>query len=390
MSKICEHGGFFKCKFCFQRLESPITLPCGETVCESHVLKLNKGVCKFCDKRHVRPDDGFQINKLVVDLMKRGLKSLVDDTENNAYSAELYRVEQENVIFEYFLEVKRQVDLRRETLKMEIDEYSNGLISQINKIQKDCIKYFNDSNHMRLKIDRLEKGLDSLDESMKLELEKYQKEHEDHESNYRKYEFQFEKFNVKNVFGSLENKSMAAFYYSNILDKHGFEKLVDLCEFKKNQKFKLIYQATTDEFGATEFHEKCDGIPNTLTVIKNTAKNIFGGYTAKPWNSPSHSHYTSDPNAFIFSLVNSKKKPFKTACSNPSSAIYNCSDNGPCFGSGDLWIKSNSNINQESYADFSYSYENEIYEYGTSQAKTILTGSEHFQAIEIEVYQIIS
>ena len=48
----------------------------------------------------------------------------------------------------------------------------------------------------------------------------------------------------------------------------------------QTKTFYLIYQATSDGFQASNFHAKADGIANTLTIVKTTNENIFGGYTA--------------------------------------------------------------------------------------------------------------
>ncbi len=90
-------------------------------------------------------------------------------------------------------------------------------------------------------------------------------------------------------------------------------KLYNLCEFPKDQKWELKYRASRDGFKATYFHAKCDGVPNTLTVIKSTHGNIFGGFTEKPWTSVEC--VVSDHKAYIFSLVNQENKPFKSVCS---------------------------------------------------------------------------
>jgi hypothetical protein len=45
---------------------------------------------------------------------------------------------------------------------------------------------------------------------------------------------------------------------------------------------------------------RCDGIANTITIIKSEHGNIFGGFTKKIWD------YFVDPKAFIFSKVNKK------------------------------------------------------------------------------------
>ena len=43
-------------------------------------------------------------------------------------------------IYDYFEEIKRQVDLRRETLKHEIDEYSDKILEQVEKAKSDSMK----------------------------------------------------------------------------------------------------------------------------------------------------------------------------------------------------------------------------------------------------------
>ncbi len=43
--------------------------------------------------------------------------------------------------------------------------------------------------------------------------------------------------------------------------------------------------ATRDGFTAHNFHNKFDGIENTLTVIKSKSGSIFGVLTEKAWDS---------------------------------------------------------------------------------------------------------
>jgi hypothetical protein len=45
-----------------------------------------------------------------------------------------------------------------------------------------------------------------------------------------------------------------------------------------NTDFKLLYQASRDGFGASDFHSKCNGIFGTFTLIKSMDSYIFGGY----------------------------------------------------------------------------------------------------------------
>ena len=80
--------------------------------------------------------------------------------------------------------------------------------------------------------------------------------------------------------------------------------LLNLCEFSKEHKWSLLYQATRDGFGATDFHSKCDGIRNTLTIIKTTNEDVSEAWT-------SVNGWQKDATSFIFSLRNKYNFPFK-------------------------------------------------------------------------------
>ena len=52
----------------------------------------------------------------------------------------------------------------------------------------------------------------------------------------------------------------------------------------KRIKMELLYSATKDGGDPSIFHQKCDDISPTLTVIKTNTDKIFGGYTTQSWN----------------------------------------------------------------------------------------------------------
>lgn len=45
----------------------------------------------------------------------------------------------------------------------------------------------------------------------------------------------------------------------------------------------LLYHAGSYNFSVTKFHDLCDGIPNTLVIIKNDREKVYGGFTPMPW-----------------------------------------------------------------------------------------------------------
>jgi len=49
----------------------------------------------------------------------------------------------------------------------------------------------------------------------------------------------------------------------------------------KDQRWKLLYNAAVDGFGANAFHRLCDNQGPTMTVIKSTGGYLFGGYASQ-------------------------------------------------------------------------------------------------------------
>ena len=165
------------------------------------------------------------------------------------------------------------------------------------------------------------------------------------------------------------------------MSDESFEKIMNLCKFK-NQKWKLIYRASRDGFKGENFHNKCDDISNTLTIIKTSNGSIFGGFTSASWSKIEG--FKEDPYAFLFR--NKSNENVLIECSEPSNAIY-CNKNcGPCFGDDDIKISNMSNLNTESESVIGFTYGESKFEYGSNESKTFLAGSKFFQTEEIEVY----
>ena len=165
--------------------------------------------------------------------------------------------------------------------------------------------------------------------------------------------------------------------------------LLKLCEFSPNDSWSLLYRATRDDFGGRDFHSKCDGHSNTLTILKaKQSEFIFGGYTTASWDSSGE--WKSDPNALIFSLTNKDNKPLKMNV-DPNYHQYGIfcnSEYGPTFGYGhDVFIGINANTTSSSYSNLGKCYKHPQYAIGTNKADTFLAGSHKFQLDEIEVYQ---
>lgn len=170
---------------------------------------------------------------------------------------------------------------------------------------------------------------------------------------------------------------------SNILTADQMQELMDMCGFKRNQHFTLLYRASQDGFSSNDFHAKCNGFTNTLTIIRTVDSYVFGGYTTAKWSRKGG--YEHDSHAFIFSYINKSQKPKVFKCILPQYAIECNSACGPAFGKNDLHIASNSNVNEFSHSNLGTAYKHPLYEYGSNEARTFLAGDFSFQTNEIEV-----
>jgi len=155
--------------------------------------------------------------------------------------------------------------------------------------------------------------------------------------------------------------------------------------------FSLLWRGSRDGFETSTFHSRCDGKPNTLTLIKNSLGYVFGGYTAVPWSSPSNATEFSDPTAFLFSLKNPSNNPLKLKVVEPEFAVMHFSHYGPIFGRyndcRDLSFYYFTNPNNS--MKFT-SYESPDGKEGVEGGKYVLGGTTNkYKTVEIEVFQII-
>ena len=85
-------------------------------------------------------------------------------------------------------------------------------------------------------------------------------------------------------------------FKSQILTDQQFFESIKLCEFSPTDKWSLLYSGTRDGFGTNDFHSRCDGHANTLTILKaKESSHIFCGFTTAEWDCLRG--YKSDPNA---------------------------------------------------------------------------------------------
>ena len=307
---------------------------------------------------------------------------------------------------DHFQEIRFQIDQHREKLKEKIDDIYMEMIDETKEFEEKYLKNLNEELVDSLKqfeIKSLDEELKEIEETFRNpnillkaleEMNLKQKESIDtlklkldEMVQVKEYLKAWNEFKPNLTF----DKQLFGEYSSNPLksliltEKQPLE-LVKLCDFHSKDKFKLLYRASEDGFESKDFHTKCDGHANTLTILKANGF-IFGAFTTAAWNN--FSWWLSDPNAFLFSLTNKENKPCKMKIDpkQSSNAIYCSSEYGPIFGHSDIFISSNSNINNWCQSNLGLVYKHPLYQHGSIEAKSFLAGSYFFQLSEIEVYE---
>ena len=143
----------------------------------------------------------------------------------------------------------------------------------------------------------------------------------------------------------------------------------------KKLVMKLLYSATRDGDSSSLFHQKCDNVSNTITLVKTESGYIFGGYTSETWDNYK---YKKDDKAFCFSIDLRKKYNNKKT----NQSIYCSSGYGPCFGDALFWIY-DSCLSKGGFMNdgLNNHYDNQ------NKANEINFGNGTFKVKEIEVYE---
>ena len=170
------------CDVCKQLLVDPMMMSCGKFFCKSHLTQLinnrsretNTFICGICQKKHDLPVSGFKVNNRLQHLVKlqlnkleqlamfEGCKKELENAKESVVKIELLERNAENYSYDYFEEIKKQVDNRREDLKIKIDNYSDEIIKSVELNQKNFIKLSKEVNQITENIEKSKKELDEL------------------------------------------------------------------------------------------------------------------------------------------------------------------------------------------------------------------------------------
>ena len=189
----------FDCDLCHQILVDPISIPCGNNFCKSHLDTLLINVskdksffsCEICKEEHFIPKSGFLVNKRMQSGLEIQFNTLkmtpiifdeckleIKKANENVAKIELLEKNSESYIYEYFAEIRRHVDIRREDFKMKIDKYSDEVIQSIestqvnyNNLCKQVNQISTDIKQSKKELDEFTKGFDTSEiDEKKLEV----------------------------------------------------------------------------------------------------------------------------------------------------------------------------------------------------------------------------
>jgi hypothetical protein len=130
MNKI---SSIINCVNCRNVLSSPMILPCGHSVCKSHIDETSQSCeCNQCGILH--SEYRFYSNKALSDLIASQFHSLnfgetykqamesCDQLNESITKLDVLLKDPDNYIYEVFSELRRQVDLKYEEYKLRLDE----------------------------------------------------------------------------------------------------------------------------------------------------------------------------------------------------------------------------------------------------------------------------
>ena len=113
------------------------------------------------------------------------------------------------------------------------------------------------------------------------------------------------KIKCKGLFEIIHSTDELYLIINKILYKlNKYKKNFNIPNYDNKLQFSIIilFDSSFNGDSASEFHEKCDGICNTISLIETTSGHRFGGYTSECFESPNEYFDKKDNLSFVFSL----------------------------------------------------------------------------------------
>ena len=161
-----------KCVICREILESPVILPCNDTICKKHVLNQSSDTirCGKCGVEHRIPTNGFQPALALQEIIEAEIGHFdFGSVHNNAKkSCELFEeaIKEFEVhlkdpyfyIHERITELRNIVQLKGEELKLVIDQEMKKHFDRLEEYERQSKEYIS-SNEFNVESKKLENEL---------------------------------------------------------------------------------------------------------------------------------------------------------------------------------------------------------------------------------------
>ena len=185
-----------------------------------------------------------------------------------------------------------------------------------------------------------------------------------------------------NSLAETEGKENKIYFKESTILEDDYEKNILIKFIEENDstkkgtiRTKLLFKATKDGDKSVEFHNKCDLMGPTITIVKSENGRRFGGYTSISWDK-SKGNYATDGINFLFSL--DTLLLYKNT--SGSQHTYHNESYGPTFGGGhDLYIANECMNNNSSVSTKS--------SYGMTSSLE-LNKEKNFKVLDYEVFKI--
>jgi hypothetical protein len=163
----------------------------------------------------------------------------------------------------------------------------------------------------------------------------------------------------------------------------------------RGKTFQLLWDGHPGDFKGSSFHQSCNNKANTLTIMRDSDGNVFGGFTPAmwvrvPWTCTNHCKEDESGESWLFTLVNPHGLPprkFPLKLEQKHRALYCQSTYGPAFGGEECELAISEGTRMKGVIGKAGPI-GEVYSNDTGNP-TPLTQRQAFELDYVEVFQIM-
>lgn len=163
-SKMNKISSAIKCENCKQILKSPVSLPCGHTICQKHTTDNTKSfaICITCEIEHEIPENGgFPVNLAINRIIESEIDTFDFGKEHNEAKEScakldelLMKVEQTlndpfNLTYDAIECLKNDVQLKGERMKLEIEKKMACCFKKLDDYKLNCKSHLKTSEYLK-------------------------------------------------------------------------------------------------------------------------------------------------------------------------------------------------------------------------------------------------